>query len=143
MSNFSIWVKKNLFGSGQKVPGSKAGLPLICSGSKVTSGQGPSLLQPLSFGLFKKLSRSKVKIMNQQGYSEERENLSTVELDFPCFKCSISFSQKVVVDVYLRFANRICNGMDGWSRRDAFVMVKSKTSRRIKTSFQTFGLLLS
>jgi len=45
---FSLRVKKNLFGSGQKVPGSKAGRPLIycrskvCSG-RVGSGQGPSL----------------------------------------------------------------------------------------------------
>jgi len=30
--------KKNLFGSGQKVPGSKAGWPLIYCGSKVASG---------------------------------------------------------------------------------------------------------
>jgi len=48
MSNFSIFcpsVKKNLFGSGQKVPGSEAGRPLIYCGSKVSSGsgQGPSL----------------------------------------------------------------------------------------------------
>jgi len=43
MSNFSIFFlsgqKKNLFGSGQKVPGSKAGRPLIYCGSKVSSGQ--------------------------------------------------------------------------------------------------------
>jgi len=41
-SNFSIFspfVKKNLFGLGQKVPGSKAGQPLIYRGSKVSSGQ--------------------------------------------------------------------------------------------------------
>jgi len=47
MSNFSIFslrVKKNLFGSGQKVPGSKASRPLIYCGSKVSSGQGPSLI---------------------------------------------------------------------------------------------------
>jgi len=45
---FSLRVKKNCFGSGQKVPGSKPGRPLIYCGSKVSSGrvgsgQGPSL----------------------------------------------------------------------------------------------------
>jgi len=52
ISNFSIFslqVKKNLFGSGQKVPGSKMDRPLIYCLSKVCSGwvglgQGPSLL---------------------------------------------------------------------------------------------------
>jgi len=42
MSNFSIIFpsdKKNLFGSGQKVPGSKADQPLIYWGSKVSSGR--------------------------------------------------------------------------------------------------------
>jgi len=41
-SNFSIFFpsgQKNLFGSGQKVPGSKLGWPLIYCGSKVSSGQ--------------------------------------------------------------------------------------------------------
>jgi len=40
--NFSIFylrVKKYLFGSGQKVPGSKAGRLLIYFGSKVSSGR--------------------------------------------------------------------------------------------------------
>jgi len=36
---FSFRVKKNLFGSGQKVPGSKAGWTLIYCGSKVSLGQ--------------------------------------------------------------------------------------------------------
>jgi len=40
---FSLRVKKNLFGLGQKVPGSEAGQPLIYCGSKVSLGQGPSL----------------------------------------------------------------------------------------------------
>jgi len=40
---FSLRIKKNLFGSGRKVPGSKADRPLIFCGSKVSSGQGPSL----------------------------------------------------------------------------------------------------
>jgi len=35
---FALWVKKNLFGLGQKVPGSEAGQPLIYCGSKVSSG---------------------------------------------------------------------------------------------------------
>jgi len=42
MSNFSIFslrVKKNCFGSGQKVPGSKLGRPLIYCGSKVSLGR--------------------------------------------------------------------------------------------------------
>jgi len=42
MANFSISFplgQKNLFGSGQKVPGSKAGEPLIYCGSKVSSVQ--------------------------------------------------------------------------------------------------------
>jgi len=45
MSNFSIFFpsdqkkQKNIFGSGQKVPGSKASRPLICCGSKVSLGQ--------------------------------------------------------------------------------------------------------
>jgi len=42
MSNFSIFslrVKKNIFGSGRKVPGLKAGRPLIYCGSKVSSGR--------------------------------------------------------------------------------------------------------
>jgi len=42
VSNFSIFFlsgQKNLFGSGQKVPGSKAGSPLINCGSKVSSGR--------------------------------------------------------------------------------------------------------
>jgi len=41
MSNFSVFslqVKKNLFGLGQKVPGSKLGQPLIYCESKVSSG---------------------------------------------------------------------------------------------------------
>jgi len=46
---FSLRIKKNIFGSGQEVPGSKAGQPLIYCHSKVSSGQvwsgqGPSLL---------------------------------------------------------------------------------------------------
>jgi len=36
-----------LFGSGQKVPGLKAGRPLIYCGSKVSLGQGLSLAQSL------------------------------------------------------------------------------------------------
>jgi len=39
---FSIFFplgQKNLFGSGQKIPGSKAGRPLIYYGSKVSSGR--------------------------------------------------------------------------------------------------------
>jgi len=40
---FSLWVKKNLFGLGQKVRLSKKGQPLIYCGSKVYAGQGPSL----------------------------------------------------------------------------------------------------
>jgi len=49
-SIFSLQVKKNLFGSGQKVPGSKTDWPLIYCLSKVCLGrvglgQGPSLLQ--------------------------------------------------------------------------------------------------
>jgi len=46
MSNFSTFSpsgQKNCFRSGQKVPGSKPGRPLIYCGSKVSSGQGPSL----------------------------------------------------------------------------------------------------
>jgi len=42
MSNFSIFFptdQKNLFGSGQKVSGSKADQLLIYSGSKVSSGR--------------------------------------------------------------------------------------------------------
>jgi len=41
MSNFSIFFpsgQKTLFGSGQKIPRSKEGLPLIYCGSKVSSG---------------------------------------------------------------------------------------------------------
>jgi len=41
MSNFSIFFalgQKNIFALGQKVPGSKAGRPLIYCGSKVSSG---------------------------------------------------------------------------------------------------------
>jgi len=46
---FPLRVKKNLFGSDQKEPGSKAGRPLIYCGSKVSSGsvgsgQGPFLV---------------------------------------------------------------------------------------------------
>jgi len=55
MSNFSIFslqVKKNLLGSGQKVPRSRAGQPLIYCGSKVCSGQGPSLLDSTFFVVF-------------------------------------------------------------------------------------------
>jgi len=36
---FPLRDKKNLFWSGQKVPGSKMGWPLICCGSKVCSGR--------------------------------------------------------------------------------------------------------
>jgi len=39
MSIFSHQVKKNLFGSGRKVPGSMAGWPLIYCGSKVSLGR--------------------------------------------------------------------------------------------------------
>jgi len=42
MSNFSIFCpsgQKNLFGLGRKVPGSKAGGPLIYCGSKVSSSR--------------------------------------------------------------------------------------------------------
>jgi len=41
---FSLRVKKNCFRLGRKVPGSKLGRPLIYCGSKVSSGQGPSLV---------------------------------------------------------------------------------------------------
>jgi len=59
MSNFqffSLRVKKNLFGLGQKVPGSKMGWPLIYCGSKVCSagvgsGQVPSLIRSKSVAL--------------------------------------------------------------------------------------------
>jgi len=34
-----FWIKKNLFGLGQKVPGSKAGWSFIYCGSKVSSGR--------------------------------------------------------------------------------------------------------
>jgi len=44
LSIFSLCVKKNLFGSGQKVPGSTVSRPLFYCGSKVSSGRGPSLL---------------------------------------------------------------------------------------------------
>jgi len=49
-SNFFPLGKKNLFGSGQKVPGSKAGWPLIYCRSKVSSGwvrQGLTLQKTL------------------------------------------------------------------------------------------------
>jgi len=36
---FSLRIKKNLFGLGQKVPGSKAGRPLIYRGSTVSAGR--------------------------------------------------------------------------------------------------------
>jgi len=36
---FSLRIKKNLFVSGRKVPGSKPGRPLIYCGSKVSSGR--------------------------------------------------------------------------------------------------------
>jgi len=42
--NFSLPVRKNLFGLGQKVPGSKPDQPLIYCESKVWSDQGPSLV---------------------------------------------------------------------------------------------------
>jgi len=51
MSNFSIfllWVKNNCFRSGQKVPGSKPGQPLIYCRSKVSSGRVGS--GPISSG---------------------------------------------------------------------------------------------
>jgi len=41
--------KKSLWVSGQKVPGSKASQPLIYCGSKVSSGQGPSLEETHKF----------------------------------------------------------------------------------------------
>jgi len=49
---FPLRVKKRLFGLGQKVPGSKAGWPLIYCRSKVSSawvklGQGPSLVDSI------------------------------------------------------------------------------------------------
>jgi len=50
--NFSMFLplgQKNLIGSGQKVPGSKTGQPLIYCGSKVCSGQGPSLMAKLLY----------------------------------------------------------------------------------------------
>jgi len=67
MSNFSIFsllIKKNRFGLGRKVPGSKPGWPLIHCGSKVSSGQVRSrpisTLSPLRYivhggGVFKLL----------------------------------------------------------------------------------------
>jgi len=42
--NFYPLGQKNLFGLSQKVPGSKVDQPLIYCGSKVSSGQGPSLM---------------------------------------------------------------------------------------------------
>jgi len=59
MSNFSIfslWLKKNLFGLGRKVPGSKMGQPLIYCGSKVGSGRvmsGPISTEGQQVFLFK------------------------------------------------------------------------------------------
>jgi len=42
-TKLSVSVERSISGLGQKVPGSKAGRPLIYCGSKVCSGQGPSL----------------------------------------------------------------------------------------------------
>jgi len=42
-SIFFLSDQKKFIGSGQKVPESKTGQPLIYRGSKVCSGQGPSL----------------------------------------------------------------------------------------------------
>jgi len=47
--NFSLRVKKNLFGSSRKVPGSKAGQPLIYCRSKVSLGQGSSLFEIIHY----------------------------------------------------------------------------------------------
>jgi len=55
--NFSLSDKKNHFGFGQKVPGSKAGWPLICCGSKVSLGlvgSGPASLSYLRASLGEK-----------------------------------------------------------------------------------------
>jgi len=59
-SNFSIFCpsgQKNVIGSGQKVPGSKPGRPLIYCRSKVWSGQCPSLVRwKLTYSLNQMLS---------------------------------------------------------------------------------------
>jgi len=54
MSNFSIFslrVKKNVIGPGQKVTGSEPGWPLIYCRSKVCLGQGPSLVSAVNIGI--------------------------------------------------------------------------------------------
>jgi len=66
MSNFSIFflrVKKNLFGSGQKVPGSKAGWPLIYCGSKVSLGRVRAHLYNIDYN-----SRSLRKVQHLQPF---------------------------------------------------------------------------
>jgi len=63
MSNFSIFFpsgQKNLFGLGTKVPGSKAGRPLIYCGSKVSSGWARAHLYSLTINSFLVAKGSKV-----------------------------------------------------------------------------------
>jgi len=52
---FALQVKKNLFGPGQKVPGSEADWPLIYCGSKVSLDQGPSLVSIRSISFSEKM----------------------------------------------------------------------------------------
>jgi len=71
--NFLPSGQKNLFRSGQKVPGSKAGRPLIYCGSKVSSGRagsGPiSNKNPvMTFPIEKRINTlTRIKNMNNEG----------------------------------------------------------------------------
>jgi len=85
--NFSIFFplgQKNLFETGQKVPGSKASRPLIYCGSKVMlgSGQGPSLLTRLEIPntYIRKFSS------NWQRMGEEKVSNTNSKIKFFCHK---------------------------------------------------------
>jgi len=67
---FSLRIKKNLFGSGQKVPRSKAGRPLIYCGSKVSSGRvrsGP--ITTVNLNLSSRITLSHLLCMSRHYYN--------------------------------------------------------------------------
>jgi len=80
---FPLRVKKNLLGLGEKVPVSNAGRPLIYCGSKVSSGQGPSL--PSSEEAFiqsmKRKARRKIQeLIRKAGRSQDHVKRNTESL---------------------------------------------------------------
>jgi len=111
MSNFSIFslqVKKNLFGLGQKVPGSKAGWPLIYCGSKVNSGQVRAHLYRTIIFLNRKKLLPLFYILITENSTDIHFTLPYFN-KFKCKKLLIRWNWKPFIDLLSFFANLAIN----------------------------------